>query len=69
MSFQSSKRARRRPVRLISVPGKVIEQLVLGAISKQLEEKKVIRSSQHGFTKAESHLTNMVVFCDVISAG
>ena len=34
-----------RPVSLTSVPGKVLEQLVLDAISKQLEEKKVMRSS------------------------
>ena len=29
-----------RPVSLTSVPGKVMEQLVLDAISKQLEKKK-----------------------------
>jgi len=28
-----------------------MEQLILYVISKQAEEKKVIRSSQHGFTK------------------
>ena len=47
-----------RPVSLTSVPGKVIKQLVLAAISQQLEEKKVIRNSQHGFTKGKSCLTN-----------
>lgn len=38
------------PVSLTSVPGKVMKWLILGAISKQVEENKVIRSSQHRFT-------------------
>jgi len=41
------------PVSLTSIPGKVMEQLVLDAISKQLKEKKVIRSSQHGFIEGK----------------
>jgi len=44
-----------------------MEQLVLDAVSRQLEEKKVIRSSQHGFTKGRWCLTNLVSFCDVIT--
>jgi len=35
-----------RPVSLTSIPGKVMEQLILEVINKQVEEKKVIRSSQ-----------------------
>ena len=47
-----------RPDRLTSVPGKVIE-VVLDITSKQLEEKTVIRSSQHGFTKGKLCLANL----------
>jgi len=51
-----------RPVSLTFTPGKVIERTVLEAIIKQVEEKKVIGSSQHGFTKGKSRLTNLMAF-------
>ena len=44
-----------------------MEQLVLDTLSKQLEEK-VIRSSQHGFTKGKSCLTNFVASYDGITS-
>ncbi|GAB0179570.1 mitochondrial enolase superfamily member 1 [Grus japonensis] len=53
-----------RPVSLTSIPEKVMEQLILKVISKHVEEKKVIRSGQHGFTKGKSCLTNLMAFCD-----
>jgi len=49
-----------RPVSLTSVPGKMMELLILDVISKQVEEKNVLRSSQHGFTKGTSCLTNLM---------
>jgi len=51
-----------KPVSLTTIPGKVMEQLILEVIIKQVEEKKVIRCSQHGFTKRKSCLTNLIAF-------
>lgn len=38
-----------RPVWLTSVPGKVLEQLILESISKHMKGKKVFGNSQHVF--------------------
>jgi len=54
-------------VSLTSIPGKGMEQLTLDVISKQVEEKKIIRSSQHGFTKGKSRLTNLIAFYNGMS--
>ncbi|PKU41649.1 rna-directed dna polymerase from mobile element jockey- hypothetical protein [Limosa lapponica baueri] len=53
-----------RPVSLASIPGNVMEWLILGAISKHMEETKAIRSNQHGFTKGKSCQTNLIAFYD-----
>jgi len=52
-----------RLVSLTSIPGKTVEQLILEVI-RQVEENKVIRSSQYGFTKGKSGLTNLIAFYD-----
>jgi len=56
-----------RPFSLTSIPGKVMEQLILEVIIKQVEEKKVIRSGQHACTKEKSCLTNLMAFYDVMT--
>uniref|UniRef100_A0A8C3J464 Reverse transcriptase domain-containing protein n=1 Tax=Calidris pygmaea TaxID=425635 RepID=A0A8C3J464_9CHAR len=56
-----------RPVSLTSVPGKVMERLILDVISKQVEERGVIGSGQHGFTKGKSCMTNLIAFYDAIT--
>jgi len=53
-----------RLVSLTSIPGKVMEQLILDVISKQGEEKKVIGSSLHGFTEEKSCLVNQTAYYD-----
>jgi len=44
-----------------------MEQLILEVIIKQVEEKKVIRSSQHGFSKGKSCLTNLIASYNVMT--
>ncbi|CAM4676436.1 unnamed protein product [Lepidochelys kempii] len=43
------------------------EKLWSRSILKHLEERKVIRNSQHGFTKVQSFLTNLIAFYDEIT--
>ena len=45
-----------RALSLTSVPGKVVEQIILSAITWHTQDKQVIRPSQHGFMKDKSYL-------------
>ncbi|KAK4832775.1 hypothetical protein QYF61_025622 [Mycteria americana] len=55
-----------RPVSLTLVPGKVMEQIILSAITQHVQDNQVIRPSQHGFMKGRSCLTNLISFCNKV---
>ncbi|KAK4818651.1 hypothetical protein QYF61_016700 [Mycteria americana] len=53
-----------RPVSLTSVPGKIMEKIILGTIERHLKNSALMRHSQHGFTKGKSCLSNPISFYD-----
>ncbi|RMC22412.1 hypothetical protein DUI87_00726 [Hirundo rustica rustica] len=56
-----------RPVSLTSVPGKIMEQFILSAITQNLQDGQGIRPSQHGFRRGRSCLTNLISFYDQVT--
>jgi len=54
-----------RPVSLTSVLGKVMEQIILSAITQHTQDNQVIRPSQDGFMKGRSCLTNLISYDQV----
>ena len=56
-----------RPVSLNSVPGKIMEKIILGVIEKHLKDNAVIAPSQHGFMRGKSCSTNLISFYDKVT--
>ena len=54
-----------RPVSLSSVPGKVMEQILLGPITSQV--KHMTEKSQHRFTRGKLCLTNVITFYNKVT--
>ncbi|PKU39042.1 rna-directed dna polymerase from mobile element jockey-like [Limosa lapponica baueri] len=56
-----------RPASLTSVSGKVMEQIILSAITWHVQNNQVTRPSQHRFMKGRSCLTNLISFYDTVT--
>ena len=54
-----------RPVSQTSVPGKIMERLILSVLNRRVQANQGIRPSQHGFRKGRSCLTNLIFYDQV----
>jgi len=57
-----------RSVSPTSVPGKMMEIIILSVTERYFKDNAIIRYSQHGFTKGKSCLTNLISFYTKVSS-
>ena len=55
-----------RPVNQSSVPGKVMEQIILSEITQHVQDNQWIRPRQHEFMKGRSCLTILICYYDQV---
>jgi len=56
-----------RPISLTSVPCKILESIIKDSLVKFLDENKLIKATQHGFTTGRSCLSNLLEYLDFIT--
>ncbi len=56
-----------RPISLTSIVCKMLESLIKDEIVRHLDKFKLIKDSQHGFTKGRSCLTNLLEFFEEVT--
>ena len=56
-----------RPVSLTLVPGNIMGQFILSALTGHVKDNQGIRPSQHGFMKSRPSLTNLISFYDQVT--
>ena len=56
-----------RPISLTSVPCKILESILKERITTHLDLHKLLKNSQHGFTKHKSCTTNLLEFLEKIT--
>lgn len=64
---QRSRPENYRPVSLTSVISKVFETILRDAIVDHLKRHKLVKDSQHGFSKGRSCLTNLLIFLEKVT--